>query len=70
MTEAFNQPPHKAAFRMSSPNPDGRPADEEEPMDDGAAAASADQQLPPGAVPKIRVNNGAAATSTSQPAHI
>ena len=52
MTEAFNQPPHKAAFCMSSPNPEGRASDAEEPMDNDTAAKGGAQRLPPALPPK------------------
>ena len=50
---------------MFSPTPGGRPAEAKEPMDADTAAAGGDQRLPLGPVPKVRVDGGAAATSTT-----
>ena len=49
LTEVFSNPPHKAVFRSSSPNPDAI-VEEIEHMDASSQGAAA--QLPPGAIPK------------------
>ena len=58
ITEAFNQPPHKAVFRSSSPNPVAELTHDEEPMATDDAAPVAGAQAPScGTIPKVRVND-------------